>query len=170
MSTGSLGHGMSVALGMALAARVLKKDFWTYVIIGDGDLNEGQTWEAIMSAAKFKPERLVALVDYNKVQLDGPSSEIMPMDPLPDKFRSFNWNIAPTIYDGHDVAAILESFAWARSQSDWPVAVIYRTHKGRGVSFMEDNAYWHGSPVDDDSYRKGRFELLATLAQLEARL
>ena len=95
MSTGALGHGTSVALGMALAARLNRKKYWTYVLLGDGDLNEGQTWEAIMAAAKFKPERLVALVDYNKVQLDGPSDQIMPMDPLPEKLRAFNWNVAP---------------------------------------------------------------------------
>ncbi len=170
MSTGSLGHGMSVALGMALAARVLNKDFFSYVLIGDGDLNEGQTWEGIMAAAKFKPRGLVALVDYNKVQLDGPSDEIMPMDPLPDKFRAFNWNVSPVVYDGHDMAQVLESLAWARSQTAWPVAVIYKTHKGRGVSFMEDNAHWHGSPVDDATYAKARPELVAALRKLEENL
>ena len=170
MSTGSLGHGMSVGLGMALAARVQKRNYWSYVLIGDGDLNEGQTWEAVMAGAKFRPERLVALVDYNKVQLDGPSDEIMPLDPLPDKFRAFGWNVAPESYDGHDVAAILRSFEWIRGQQRWPVAVIYRTHKGKGVSFMEDNAYWHGSPVDDASYSKARPELLAELQRLEAGL
>jgi len=170
MSTGSLGHGMSVALGMALAARVKRRPYWTYVLIGDGDLNEGQTWEAVMASAKFRPERLVALVDYNKVQLDGPSSEIMPLDPLPDKFRAFGWNVAPEIYDGHSLPEILRSLAWARAQDRWPLAVIYNTHKGRGVSFMEDSAYWHGSPVDDESYARGRAELAATLAHLEAAL
>ena len=170
MSTGSLGHGVSVALGMALSARVLRKNWWSWVLIGDGDLNEGQTWEAIMAAAKFKPPRLVALVDYNKVQLDGPSDEIMPMDPLADKLRAFRWNVAPVVYDGHSVAGILESFEWIRRQQDWPAAVIYKTHKGRGVSFMEDNAYWHGAPIDDASHAKGRAELLATLAELEAQL
>jgi len=170
MSTGSLGHGVSVALGMALSARVLRKTWWSYVLIGDGDLNEGQTWEAIMAAAKFKPPRLVALVDYNKVQLDGPSDEIMPMDPLADKLRAFRWNVAPAVYDGHSVAGIFESFEWIRRQQDWPAAVIYKTHKGRGVSFMEDNAYWHGAPIDDASYGKARAELVATVAELEAGL
>jgi len=167
MSTGSLGHGMSVTLGMALASRMLEKCFWSYVLIGEGDLNEGQTWEAIMAAAKFRPERMIALIDYNKVQLDGTSDRIMPLDPLPDKLRAFNWNVAPQVYDGHDVGAILDSFAWARAQSMWPVAVIYRTHKGKGISFMEDSAHWHGSVVDDDSYAKGRAELLQTLDRLE---
>jgi transketolase len=170
MSTGSLGHGLSIALGMALAARQSGKEWWTYALLGDGDLNEGQTWEAIMAAAKFRPERLVALVDYNKVQLDGPSDEIMPMDPLPDKFRAFRWNVAPVIYNGHDMPQIFDSFDWIRSQRQWPVAVIYSTHKGRGVSFMEDNAYWHGAPVDDVSFTKARAELLATLEELGGKL
>jgi transketolase len=166
MSTGSLGHGLSVALGMALAARRLGKEWWTYVLIGDGDLNEGQTWEAAMAAAKFRPERLVALVDYNKVQLDGPSSEIMPMDPLPDKLRAFRWNVAPQVYNGHSMPEIFDSFEWIRSQTQWPAAVIYATHKGRGVSFMEDNAHWHGAVIDDATYAKARAELLATLEEL----
>jgi transketolase len=170
MSTGSLGHGMSVALGMALAARLRRSSYWTYVLLGDGDLNEGQTWEAVMAAAKFKPERLVAFVDYNKIQLDGPSDRIMPMDPLKDKFRAFNWNVAPRIYDGHDVAAILDSYDWLSRQTDWPVALIYNTVKGRGVSFMESNAYWHGAPVDDSSYSKARRELLESLQRLEQQL
>ena len=137
------------------------------MLLGDGDLNEGQTWEAIMAAAKFKPERLVALVDYNKVQLDGPSEQIMPMDPLPEKFRAFNWNVAPVVYDGHNTAEVLKSFDWAKSQRQWPVAVIYKTHKGHGVSFMEDNAQWHGAVIDDVTYAKARQELLQTLQELE---
>jgi transketolase len=169
MSTGSLGHGLSVGLGMALAARRLGKSWWTYVVMGDGDLNEGQTWEAVMAAAKFKPERLVALIDYNKVQLDGPSDQIMPMDPLPEKLRAFNWNVAPVLYDGHNAAAVLASFDWIKRQRQWPVAVIYQTHKGRGVSFMEDNAQWHGAVIDNDTHARARQELLATLCQLEGQ-
>jgi transketolase len=136
-------------------------------VMGDGDLNEGQTWEAVMAAAKFRPERLVALIDYNKVQLDGPSDKIMPMDPLPDKLRAFNWNVAPAVCDGHNAADVLASLDWARSQTQWPVAVIYKTHKGRGVSFMEDNAQWHGAPIDDATHARARTELLATLGSLE---
>lgn len=170
MSTGSLGHGLSVTLGMALAARLLNKSYWSYVLLGDGDLNEGQTWEAVMAAAKYKPERMAVLVDYNKVQLDGPSHEIMPMDPLADKFRAFNWNVAPRLYDGHDMNQVLESYDWIHRQTDWPVAVVYATHKGRGISFMEDQALWHGAPVDAESYRKGRAELLETLRALQEAL
>jgi len=170
MSTGALGHGLSVALGMALAARVQQKSFWSYVMFGEGCLNEGQTWEALAAAAKFQPERLVALIDYNRVQLDGPSDEIMPLEPLAEKFRAFRWNIAPKTYDGHQISDILDSFDWVKQQSTWPVAVIYRTHKGKGVSFMEDNHKWHGAPIGDDDYAKARPELLATLHALEAAL
>jgi transketolase len=170
MSTGALGHGVSVALGMALAARVMKKDYWSFVLVGDGCLNEGQTWEAIMAAAKFKPEKLVLLVDYNKVQLDGPSDVIMPMDPLPDKIRAFNWNVAPEVYDGHSVQAILDSWQWIQKQNNWPVAVIYKTHKGKGVSFMEGDSKWHGAPIDDQSYARGRPELVDRLKKLEAEI
>lgn len=170
MSTGALGHGLSVSLGMALAARVQKKAFWSYVMFGEGCLDEGQTWEAMMAAAKFRPEKLVALVDFNGVQLDGSNEEIMPLAPLEEKFRAFRWNLAPKIVDGHNVREILDSFDWIKQQSNWPVAVIYRTHKGKGVSFMEDNHQWHGAPIGDDDYKKARPELLATLKELEAKL
>jgi transketolase len=168
MSTGALGHGLSVALGMALAARVQRRSYWSYVLVGDGCLNEGQTWEATMAAAKFRPERLVLLIDYNRVQLDGPAAEIMPLDPLPEKLHAFNWNVAPTVVDGHDVVEIAASFDWLRAQQQWPAAIVYHTHKGRGVSFMTDSAAWHGAPVDDDAHARARVELLATLGQLEA--
>lgn len=168
MSTGALGHGLSVGLGMALAARVQGRGFWTYVLVGDGCLNEGQTWEAIMAAAKFRPERLVLLVDYNRVQLDGPSDEIMPLEPLAEKLRAFNWNVAPSSFDGHAVKEIADSFAWVRAQSRGPLAVVYRTHKGHGVSFMSDTAKWHGAPVTDEVHRAARAELLQGLGPLEA--
>jgi transketolase len=168
MSTGALGHGLSVGLGMALAARILKKKYWTFVIVGDGCLNEGQSWEAIMSMAKFRPRRLVILVDYNKVQLDGPSDEIMPLDPLPAKFGAFNLQVAPKIYDGHSVADILDSWDWMQQHQEAPCVVIYKTHKGKGVSFMEDQSKWHGAPIDPQSFTLGRTELLAELKNLQA--
>jgi transketolase len=168
MSTGALGHGLSVALGMALAARVQNRHYWTHVLVGDGCLNEGQTWEALMAAAKYQPERLVLLIDYNGVQLDGPAAEIMPLDSLWHKLRAFNWNVAPVGFDGHDLREIAASFAWLRAQPRGPAAIVYRTHKGRGVSFMTDTAHWHGAVVDDDVHQRARPELLATLQQLEA--
>lgn len=168
MSTGALGHGLSVGLGMALAARLSGRSYWTYVLSGEGCLNEGQTWEAAMMAAKYKPRGLVYLIDYNKVQLDGTSSEIMPLGELADKFRSFGWRAAPRSYDGHDAADILESFAWLDADDQWPKAVIYDTVKGKGVSFMEGKNAWHGAPIDKDSYAKGRPELAADVAVKEA--
>lgn len=170
MSTGSLGHGLSIGLGMAMAAKVTGADHWSFVLVGDGCLNEGQTWEAVMAAAKFRPERLVLMVDYNKVQLDGPSDKIMPMDPLPEKFKAFNCNVCERIFDGHSVKDILESWQWVRTQKDWPVVAIYKTHKGCGISFTSDQSKWHGSPIDKTSYEKGRPELMNRLNELEATI
>ena len=159
LSTGPLGHGISVGIGMALAARIKQKKYWTFVIVGEGCLNEGQSWEALMSAAKFKPARLLIMIDYNKVQLDGPGDTIMPLEPLIDKFRAFNLNVAPIIYDGHNVCDIIQSWEWAQQNQEEPCVIIYRTHKGKGVSFTEDNHQWHGCPIDDSSYEKGKKEL-----------
>ena len=170
MSTGALGHGMSVSLGMALAARIQRKNYWTYVIMGEGCLDEGQTWEGMMAAAKYKPERLVAMIDFNGYQLDGSSNEIMPLAPLFEKFISFGWNVSPTEWNGHSIREILKSFDWVRQQKDWPVAVVYKTQKGRGISFTQDTHKFHGAVIDDQSYAKGRPELLKTLAELEAAL
>ncbi|HSB77320.1 MAG TPA: transketolase [Candidatus Methylomirabilis sp.] len=170
MSTGALGHGMSVSLGMALAARVQQKKYWTYVIMGEGCLDEGQTWEGILAAAKFKPERLVAMIDYNGFQLDGPSNEIMPLAPLFEKFHAFGWNVSPREWNGHSIPEILQSFEWVRQQKEWPVALIYKTQKGRGISFTQDTHKFHGAVIDDQSYAKGRPELMRTLAELEVAL
>ena len=170
MSTGALGHGLSVGLGMALAARLSGKRYWTYVVVGEGCLDEGQTWEAAMAAAKFRPERLALLVDHNKVQLDGPSDDIMPLGSIAGKLEAFGWHVAPGRHDGHDPAAILDTFGWLDSPGPWPRAVIYDTVKGKGVSFMEGQSKWHGAPVDDASWASARPELLAALAEAEALL
>lgn len=159
LSTGPLGHGISVGTGMALAARLKRHRYWTFVLVGEGCLNEGQSWEAILSAAKFRPPRLVIMVDYNKVQLDGPEEEIMPLEPLTDKFKAFRLNVSPKIYDGHKIEEILQSWDWAQQNQEEPCVIIYRTHKGKGISFMEDKHQWHGSPIDEASYAKGKIEL-----------
>ena len=164
MSTGALGHGLSVGVGMALGSRVTGRKFSTYVMVGEGCLNEGQSWEAIMSAAKFKPEGLVLMVDYNGVQLDGTSKDIMPIEPLADKFHSFGWKVVGDVYDGNDAGSIFKSFADLDAEAGWPKAVIYRTVKGKGVSFMEGQNKWHGSPVDDATWAKARPELEAALS------
>jgi transketolase len=169
-STGALGHGVSAAAGMALAARLKNKKYRTYVMVGEGCLNEGQTWEALLFAAKYKPAGLTLLVDYNKVQLDGPSQEILPLEPLADKLRSFGWHLAPEPYNGHDTEEILSSFKWLDSDDSWPKAIIYDTVKAKGVSFMEGKNLWHGAPIDDESYAKGRAELLSDLEKKEAAL
>lgn len=166
LSTGPLGHGISVGLGMALGARLQRKKYWTFVIVGEGCLNEGQSWEAIMSTAKFKPARLVIMVDYNKVQLDGASKDIMPLEPLLEKFKAFNLNVSNDIYDGHQVTEIIKSWEWMQQNQEQPCVIIYKTHKGKGVSFMEDNHKWHGSTIDDESFLKGRNELNKTLEKL----
>lgn len=170
MSTGALGHGLSVGLGMSLSAVISKKQFWTFVILGDGCLNEGQTWEAVMSAAKFAPPRLAILIDYNKVQLDGPSSQIMNLDPLAAKFRAFNLNTCDQLIDGHDVTAIMASWEWMKANQQKPCVVIYRTTKGKGVSFMENNHVWHGATIDDQAYTKGKIELENRLLELKTQL
>jgi transketolase len=168
MSTGALGHGISVGTGMALASRLSAKPFRTVVMVGEGCLNEGQSWEAIMSAAKFRPEGLVLMVDYNGVQLDGASDDIMPIAPLEEKLRAFGWNVLPGARDGHDMASILRSFNELEGKSGvegaapaWPKAMIYRTVKGKGVSFMEGKNTWHGAPIDPASYATARPELVA---------
>jgi transketolase len=170
ISTGALGHGLSVGAGMALAAALNGKSYRTYVLSGEGCLDEGSTWEAMLFAAKYKPKGLVYLIDYNKVQLDGPSQDILPLEPLADKFKSFGWHTAPRSYKGQDTADILESFAWIDGDDHWPKALIYDTVKGCGVSFMAGTNKWHGAPIDNESYAKGRPELLADLAKKEAAL
>ncbi|MDR0999040.1 MAG: transketolase [Treponema sp.] len=170
-STGALGHGLSAGAGMALAAAQKGKNWNTYVLAGEGCLDEGQTWEAMLFSAKYRPRGLVLLIDNNRVQLDGNVADILPLDPIPDKLRAFGWNLAPRIYDGNDTAAVLESFEWLDQASEtWPKAVIYSTVKARGVSFMEGKAAWHGAPIDKESYDKGRPELLADLEAKEAAL
>ncbi|MDR3192717.1 MAG: transketolase [Treponema sp.] len=174
-STGALGHGLSAGAGMALAAAQKGKSWNTYVLAGEGCLDEGQTWEALLFAAKYRPRGLVLLIDNNRVQLDGDVADILPLDPIPDKLRAFGWNLAPRVYDGNDTASVLESFDWLDARENggfevWPKAVIYSTVKARGVSFMEGKALWHGAPIDKESYDKGRPELLADLEAKEATL
>jgi transketolase len=149
MTTGSLGQGLSCGVGMALAGNILNKDYQVYVVLGDGELNEGQIWEAAMCAARYKLGNLIAFVDYNKLQLDGPTEVVMPLEPLVDKWRSFNWYVDEI--DGHDMNAILCAIEKAKDVPGKPHTIIAHTTKGKGVSFMEDEAGWHGKcPSDDD--------------------
>ncbi|HXH28665.1 MAG TPA: transketolase, partial [Candidatus Polarisedimenticolia bacterium] len=113
---------------------------------------------------------LVALIDFNGYQLDGSSSEIMPLAPLFEKFLAFQWNVSPTVFNGHDVPNILRALEWVNQQKEWPVVVIFKTKKGRGISFTEDTHKFHGAVIDDQAYGKGRPELVKTLAELEVAL
>ncbi|PIR18774.1 MAG: transketolase [Elusimicrobia bacterium CG11_big_fil_rev_8_21_14_0_20_64_6] len=150
-STGSLGQGLSVGVGMACAAKLDKKDFKTVVVLGDGELQEGQNWEAFMSAPKFKLDNLIAIVDHNNGQIDGPVTEVMNIEPLTDKLRAFNWEVQ--VIDGHDLDAVEKALAKAWAATDGkPQAIVAKTIKGKGVSFMENNIAWHGNaPKKEDA-------------------
>ena len=139
-SSGSIGHNLSVGVGMALAGRMAKRDYKTWVMLGDGELNEGQIWEAAMSASHYKLSNLIAIVDVNGMGLDGPMDEVMNIEPIADKFASFGWS-ADEI-NGHDMSAVTAAFTRALS-SDKPHVIVARTKKGKGVSFMETSPYWH---------------------------
>ncbi len=142
-STGSLGQGFSVALGMALGLRLKKSPARVYTLLGDGELQEGEVWEAAMCAAHHKLDNLLAVIDYNKLQSDDRNAAIMGLEPLAEKFRAFGWHVQEI--DGHDIRAILKSFERARECSGRPSLVLAHTVKGKGVPFMEDVPHWHGS-------------------------
>ena len=157
VSTGPLGLGLSVGLGMALSARLQKRDCTTYVLLGDGEIQEGGVWEAAMSAAKFKPGNLIAILDHNGVQLDGTNEEIMPMGDIGAKFRSFGWKTLTC--NGHSVQEISDAIDEAKMCKDAPVIIIAETVKGKGVSFMEGKNTWHGAPIDKEHYVQAMKEL-----------
>jgi transketolase len=142
-STGSLGQGLSLGLGMALAARLDKSPSRTYVVLGDGEVQEGQIWEAAMFASFHRVDNLVAIVDYNKIQLDGFVKDIMDLEPLASKWRSFGWHV--TEVDGHDAAALQRAFGEASTVKGQPACIVAHTVKGKGVSFMENNPKFHGA-------------------------
>ncbi len=165
MSTGSLGQGISTAVGMALAARYQGRTYRTYSILGDGEMEEGQVWEAVMSAAKWKLSNLCAIVDINGLQIDGKTDDVMPTSPLDSKFEAFGWNVIKA--DGHDFDSLSAAFDAAKSEKEKPSVILMRTTKGKGVSFMEDNAGWHGKAPDDAQYETAMNELKAQLAGSE---
>jgi transketolase len=157
ITTGSLGQGLSAGVGMALGLRLDRRPSRVYVILGDGELNEGQVWEAAMAAAKYRLDNLTAVVDYNNLQLDGWCDEIMPLEPLADKWRAFNWEVIEI--DGHAMTEILEAFARAARVKGRPTVIIAHTVKGKGVSFMEDQRDWHDKAPDDEEFRLAMHEL-----------
>lgn len=157
--TGSLGQGLSIAIGIALAARVAKRDYRVYCMVGDGEIQEGQIWEALLSAAKFKLDNLVVILDNNKGQIDGPVAEVMPLEPILDKIRAFNWHVIDI--NGHDYDQILAALDEARTVQGRPVFIRADTIKGKGVSFMEGGIDWHGKAPKKEEMEKAIAELEA---------
>ena len=162
MSTGSLGQGISAAVGMALAGKMDRRTYRVYTLLGDGEIEEGQVWEAAMAAAKYKLDNLCAVVDVNGLQIDGATADVMPSEPLDKKFEAFNWNVIRV--DGHDFQALEEAFSAAAACKGRPTVLLARTVKGRGVSFMEGNYGWHGKAPNDEQYAAAHQELVAALA------
>lgn len=148
MSTGSLGQGLSAANGMALAGKLDKKDYRVYTVLGDGELQEGQIWEAAMSAAHYKLDNLVAFVDFNGLQIDGSNEEVMNVSPVDKKFEAFGWNVL--VIDGHNFEEIKNALNKAKEVKEMPTAIIAKTVKGKGVSFMENQSSWHGTAPNEE--------------------
>lgn len=167
MSSGSLGQGISAAAGMALGAKLSGKDFRVYTILGDGEIQEGQVWEAAMFAAAKKLDNLVAIVDNNGLQIDGSVAEVNSPYPIDEKFSAFGWEVVNI--DGHDLDAIEGALAKAKECKGKPFAIIMKTVKGKGVSFMENACSWHGTAPNAEQYEIAMKELNAALAELEGK-
>lgn len=165
MSTGSLGQGISAAVGMALAARLQKADWHVYAILGDGELEEGQVWEAAMFAAHHKLDNLIAVVDNNNLQIDGRVSEVCSVYPIDEKFRAFGWQVY--LADAHDFESLDAAFAAAKQVKGKPSVIIQKSVKGKGVSFMEDQVGWHGKAPSREQYEQAMIELKAAAAAWE---
>ncbi|MBP5239542.1 MAG: transketolase [Oscillospiraceae bacterium] len=167
MSTGSLGQGVSAAAGMALGAKYMGKDLRVYTLLGDGEIEEGQVWEAMMFAHHHKLDNLCVIVDNNGLQIDGRIADVMSPYPIPDKLRAFGLHVIEI--DGHDFEQIEAAFSEARSVKGVPSAIVMKTVKGKGVSFMEDKAGWHGKAPNDEELQIALNELDAQLAELEGK-
>ncbi|MGI6028408.1 MAG: transketolase [Candidatus Heteroscillospira sp.] len=157
VSTGPLGLGLSAALGISLAGRLQKLDYTTYVLLGDGEIQEGGVWEAAMSAVKFKANKLVAILDNNHVQLDGTNDEIMPMGDVRAKWEAFGWKTYSC--SGHDIRALSDALDEAKAYEGGPAIIIAETVKGKGVSFMEGKSGWHGKAIGDADFENAMTEL-----------
>ena len=167
MSTGSLGQGISTACGMALAAKLKKQNYRVYTLLGDGEIQEGQVWEAAMFASHYKLDNLCVIVDNNGLQIDGKVSDVMSPYPIDEKFRAFGFHVQ--VIDGHDFTAIAEALETVKTIKGQPCAIIQRSVKGKGVSFMENNAGWHGVAPNDAQYEQAMAELNAALSELEGK-
>ena len=166
-SAGSLGQGVSAACGMALAGKLGHKDYRVYTILGDGEIEEGQTWEAAMSASKYHLDNLCAIVDVNGLQIDGKTSDVMPSEPLDKKYEAFGWHVIKI--DGHDFDQINAAFKEAQETKGQPTVILAKTVKGKGISYMENNAGWHGKAPNDEQYEQAKAEVEAKLAELEGK-
>ncbi len=166
MSTGSLGQGISAAVGMAIGAKLDNADFRVYTILGDGEIEEGEVWEAAMLAGNRQLDNLVAIVDYNGLQIDGTIEEVNSAYPIADKFKAFNWNVIEI--DGHNYDEIEEAFNNAKQTKGKPTCIVMKTVKGKGVSYMENSVGWHGKAPNDEEYEIAMGELNAALKELEA--
>ncbi len=164
MSSGSLGQGFSVACGMALAAKLSGKSYRVYTAVGDGESEEGQIWEAAMFAAHYHLDNLVLIIDWNGLQIDGRITDVMNPTPHDEKLRAFGWNVISI--DAHDFGEIEAAFKAAREHKGQPTAVIAKSTKGKGVSFMEDQAGWHGKAPNEEQYETAKAELLALRASI----
>ena len=167
MSTGSLGQGISVAVGMAKGAKHQNKDFRVYTLLGDGEIQEGQVWEACMAAAHYKLDNMVVIVDNNGLQIDGDIAKVMSPYPIVDKLNAFGFHVIAI--DGHDFDAIESALNEAKTVKGQPTAIVMKTTKGKDVSYMENNAGWHGKAPNDEEYAIAMNELKAILAELEGK-
>ncbi len=165
MSSGSLGQGISAAVGMALAGKMDGKDYRVYTLLGDGESEEGQVWEASMFAGHHHLDNLCVIVDYNGLQIDGPVAEVAGPDPLDEKFRAFGFQV--TTVDGNDFDQLEEAFAAAKACKGKPFAIIAKTVKGKGVSFMENQVRWHGKAPNAEEYEIAKKELTENLEVLK---
>ena len=167
MSTGSLGQGVSVAGGMALSAKLDKKDYRVYAVLGDGELEEGQVWEQAMFAPHYGLDNFTIFVDFNGLQIDGDITKVMNPTPIDKKFEAFGWNVI--VCDAHNFDELLDAINKAKACKGKPTAVIMKSVKGKNVSFMENNAGWHGKAPNDAEYEVAMTELKAILAELEGK-
>ncbi len=163
MSTGSLGLGISAACGMALSAKISYKDYRVYTALGDGECEEGQVWEAAMFAAHYKLDNLIAFLDFNGLQIDGPIAEVINPAPFDEKFKAFGWNVC--MVDGHDFDAIDDAVNSCMSVKGKPSLIILKTVKGKGVSFMENSVEWHGTAPNAEQYEAAVLEIKKTLSE-----
>ena len=164
-TSGPLGEGLSQAIGIALAAKLDKKNYYTYVLTSDGEHEEGNTWEAAMFAGKMKLTNLIQIIDYNNIQIDGKVEDVMPLEPIKEKYESFNWHVIEI--DGNDIKAVVTAIRKAHTIKDKPVFILARTVPGKGVSFMENNYKWHGKPPNKEEAAKALQELKAEEEKLE---